>query len=538
MGVQHGQGTRRLLLAVFIGFTATAYAECTGPQALTAKLRAHPTSENAILLGSWFASHDQFGCAANTFRAALKSDPKSAQLYYLEGLALFAWKHVDEAIAPLKESVRLDPQVVKPHLILASALDQLGQSAEAESQWKQALAIDPRNVAALEGLSAALLARQDNVAVIGLLQSAPHTERLAINLAKAYGTLNYIDQADAVLTEALKASPGSVPLASAMTVVLVKERRHQDAINLLQHTVQANPGNQEAAVLLFRLLVLTNHINLARPMAPKLLALHPNDSEVLYLSGIVDRSVGDYPQAKAHLEKAVALDGEFFNSRYNLGMVLVFLHEWKEAREHLEKAIALGAPQPQVHFELAKALRGLGDSDGALEQMKLYQKLKKAEEATLEATTSVTQGDADLEAGKLPEAIAHYREAVEGVPDNAGFRFKLAIALHKSGDADAERAQLEEAVKLKPGLAGAQNQLGILYSHSGNIEGATEHFQMAVRAAPGWAEAWVNLAAEQAEGGHFAEARESVATALRLDSGNAQAHALNEQLARDPAAHP
>ena len=104
--------------------------------------------------------------------------------------------------------------------------------------------------------------------------------------------------------------------------------------------------------------MLTNHVTAAKPMAPKLLAEHPHDPEVLYLSGIVDRTVGDYPQAKEHLEAAVALDPNFFNSRYNLGMVLVFLHEWKEASEQLEKAIALGATEPQVHFELAKALRG------------------------------------------------------------------------------------------------------------------------------------------------------------------------------------
>jgi tetratricopeptide (TPR) repeat protein len=536
MGVQHGRGMRRVLLAACMGLAATAYAECTGPQALVAKLHAQPSSDNAILLGSWFASHQQFGCAVQTFRGALKGDPKSAQLHYLEGLALFGWGHMQEAVAPIEESIRLEPQVVKPHIILASLYERTGRHAEAEEQWKQALAIDPHNVPAFEGLSAALLARQDNIGVIGLLQSAPHTEQLAINLAKAYGTLNYIDEANAVLTEALKAFPGSVPLASAMAVVLVKQHRHQEAINLLQQTVDRNPGNQEAEVLLFRLLVLTNHINLARPIGPKLLAQRPNDPEVLYLNGIVDRSVGDYPQAKAHLEKAVALDGEFFNSRYNLGMVLVFLHEWQEAREQLEKAIALGATEPQVHFELAKALRGLGDSAGALDQMKQYQQLKKTEESELEANTAASQGDADLAAGKLPEAIAHYREAVDDLPDNAGYKFKLAIALHKSGDTEGERAQLEQAVKLDPDLAGAQNQLGFVLSRSGNVADAIEHFRLAVHAAPGWAEAWVNLAAELAENTQFSDAREAVATALRIDPGNAQARALSDQLARDPAA--
>jgi tetratricopeptide (TPR) repeat protein len=536
MGIQRRRSTQWILLAACMGFTGTAHAACTGPQAITAKVHAHPTTENAILLGSWFASHHQFECAVVTFRGAIKANPGSAQLYYLEGLALVGWGHTAEALPALQESIRLESDVVKPHLMLAGLYDQAAQRDKAEEQWKQALGIDPHSVPALEGLSADLLARQDYMDVIGLLRDAPRTERLAINLSKALGMLNYLDDANKVLTEALKLSPGSIPLASAMTVVLVKQLRYQEAINLLQQTVQKNPGNQEAEVQLFRLLVLTNHIDLARPIGPKLLAQRPHDSEVLYLNGIVERSIGDYALAKSHLEAAVAIDPDFFNSRYNLGMVLVFLHEWKEAAEQLEKAIALGATQAETHFELAEALRGLGENDRALEEMKQYQGLKKAEEAGLEAATGAAQGDTDLAAGKVTEAIAHYREAAEGQPDNANYKFKLAIALHKAGDTDAERAQLEEAVKLEPDLAGAQEQLGYLLSRSGDAEGAIEHFRMAVQATPAWVEAWINLAGELAEDGHFAEARDAVATALRLDPANAEARELSDQLARDPAA--
>src|ERR1039458_2791223 len=228
-----------------------------------------------------------------------------------------------------------------------------------------------------------------------------------------------------------------------MTVVLVKQLRYEDAIDLLRQTVRKNPGNWDAEVKLFRVLVLTNNINIARPMGPKLLAQRPHDSEVLYLNGIVERSVGDYAQAKAHLEAAVAIDPDFFNSRYNLGMVLVFLHEWKEAAEQLGRGMAGGATEPQAHFELAKALRGLGEDDRALEEMKQYQQLKKTEDAGIEAATGAAQGDTELAAGKVTEAIAHYREAADGQPDNANYKFKLAIALHRAGDTPGERAQLE-----------------------------------------------------------------------------------------------
>ena len=80
--------TRGILLVACLGLAATAHADCNGPQVLTAALRAHPTTKNAVQLADWFGSHNQFECAVTTLRAAEKKDPNSAQLHYLEALAL------------------------------------------------------------------------------------------------------------------------------------------------------------------------------------------------------------------------------------------------------------------------------------------------------------------------------------------------------------------------------------------------------------------------------------------------------------------
>ena len=218
------------------------------------------------------------------------------------------------------------------------------------------------------------------------------------------------------------------------------------------------------------------------------------------------------------------------------GATLVALHEWKEAKENLEKAIALGDTDPKAHYELAMALHGLGENDRAAQEIQQYQDLQKSGEDELEASSHVSQADEELTAGKLQEAVAHYREACDEAPQNAGYRFKYAIALQKAGDLESERTQLEEAVKLDPKLAGAQKQLGYLLARSGDATGAIEHFQLAVQAAPAWADAWINLGGALAEAGQYPEARKAATMALRLDPGNAQAQKLNDQLARDPAA--
>jgi Flp pilus assembly protein TadD len=218
-------------------------------------------------------------------------------------------------------------------------------------------------------------------------------------------------------------------------------------------------------------------------------------------------------------------------------MVLVFLKEWAPARQELEKSIAMGAKEAQAHYQLALALRGLGETEQAKKEIQIYQEQKTSDEAQLEGAMKAAQGDDEIKADKLQDAIGHYKEATTAQPKNANIKYKLALALHQAGDIDGERVQLEQAIQIDPGLAGAQNELGYLLSRSGDSAGAIQHFRAAVHAAPSYLDAWINLAGALAMAGQFPESHEAVTMALRLDPNNQQAQKLNDRLAQDPAAH-
>lgn len=536
MGCRVGGVKLWILLAVCAGTSATAQAACTGPQQLLSKLQAHPTTANAIELGNWYAGHKQFACAAHTFESALKGDPSSAQLHYLEALALVGTNNPAGAVQEVEQAIKLQPDAIKPHLLLASLDDQAGRAKEADSEWRKALAIDPGSEIALEGLSGSMLARKDYVGVVGLLQRAPRTEVLAFHLAEAMEELNYLDGALDVLLEATKLKPDSLMLANAESVVLVKKKSYQEAVKLWSYTVQHHPGNRLAELQFLRILVLTMHNDQALPLARKMLAQTPHDPEVLYLNGVLDEVTGDNVTAKGRLEEAVSKVPDFYYSHYYLGLVLVRLHEWQEARDNLEKSIALGFSDPKVHYELSLAMRGLGDNEGAAKEVKIYQEMRNAEETQLEATNHAAKADLEMDQGKTQDAINDYKQAIEEAPKDSDIRYKLSVALHKSGDWEGERAQLEQVVQQDPRNAQAQKELGFLLTRSGDLPGAVDHFRLAVEAAPGWMDAWVNLAGCLAEAGRYADAREAVTMALRLDPANPRALKLRDQLASDPSA--
>ena len=511
------------------------WAACNGPQALAAALSTHPTTENAVRLGSWYGAQKQFGCAVDVFQKARKRDPDAEQLYYLEGLAYFSWHHTEDAAPLLKRAAQLNAQDIQPHLLLGILYSQSERLAEAAEQWKAALHIDPESVPALEGFSDDLLRQQQYVPALLLLRAHAKNEKLAINLSKALGKLNYLDDAHKVLSEALQKDSASVALRSALAIVLVQKHQYDDARKLLEEVAAKQPEDADAQLQLLSVLVLSRHANEALPLVKKVLALRPGDAEVLYLSGVVEYTTGDYATAEAHLESAIGLRPDFYLSHSCLGNVLVIQHRWQAAREQLEKAIALGAREADVHFELAKALRGLGESEGATREMQSYQKLKQEESSVLVATSASAQADKDLDAGNLKEAILHYREAIEAQPQYAGYRYKLAVALEKQGDRDAELEALRQTVALDAGIAGAQKQLAWILSERGDRAGAIEHLKLAAQDAPLWGELWINLAAELAMDGQMDEARKAAAHALEIDPDDANAKELNAQLAHIPA---
>lgn len=299
---------------------------------------------------------------------------------------------------------------------------------------------------------------------------------------------------------------------------------------MLETAIKHHPSDLHVRVLYLWILVQQDEAEKAQVLATNLLGEAPHNWEVLYLNGVLDRRAGKYEAARDHLEQAVALNPNHFESRRNLGSVLAELKDPQGARAQLQKAIALGDQDPAVRFELATVLRTLGDNQGAEEQLKIYKQEAQEKSDLTQAYAKADFADQKLAAGDTQQAIALYREALVANPRDASLAYKLAMALDKAGDIMGERAALEQALQIDPNLGEAQNQLGFLASREGDTASAENHFRLAVRASPGYAKAWVNLAATLYLEAKLPEAKDAVERALRLQPDNPQARKLRDTL--------
>jgi tetratricopeptide (TPR) repeat protein len=540
------------LILVFSGRCAMATPPaCRGPERLEQQVRNHPAAAAWAALGAWFGEQQQFICAVSAFQAAVRLDPHYARFRYFLGITYYSAGKTDLAIAELNRAARLDLHDTHSRLALGTALNKAGRGVEAEAAWQEALQIDPASVTGLDWLAKSRIARRDYAGAIDLLRSAPTDEDLTLDLSLAYSNAGDLDTAGSVLSDATRAKSDSMRLATALATVLARAHRYEEAISALKTALAAHPNDPGLQLLDLRLLVLKGDYESARPLEQRLLAASGDNFEVLYLSGLVEREDREFTAANEHLRKAVTLDPQHYDARYNLGVVLARLQQPQSALTQLQLAIKLDPNQAEAYFQLAQVLRTLGHTDQSQAQLNIYrQKMLAAERHDISITKS-SEAAQSLKTGDAARAVELYREAIAADPENATLHYNLALALGRTGDVAEERAALGEALALNPNLSQAEDQLGILTAKNGELAVAEEHFRRALRITPHFAQAsinlgtllgqqgkdreaeqqfrealasnprsvegWTNLAATLASEARYTEARDSAQNAIRID---------------------
>ena len=224
----------------------------------------------------------------------------------------------DAARDELARAIQLTGQQPGDAELTASLTTASGNPAAAESTFRQALAQDPNNIAAVVEL-ASLLQKQ-----------------------------NKLPEADALLTPALAAHPGDPTLIAQTATLYAAEEKTSEALTLLKNLREADPqarANANLTRLYAHLLLLSGDAATAEPLYRTLAQAQPADPSLLDDLGSSLVREQKFPEAQAVLTRAVAQREAFHDDQ-----------AWGEAAGHLAFAASRNhAPQVALQALHARA---------------------------------------------------------------------------------------------------------------------------------------------------------------------------------------
>jgi tetratricopeptide (TPR) repeat protein len=133
-------------------------------------------------------------------------------------------------------------------------------------------------------------------------------------------------------------------------------------------------------------------------------------------------------------------------------------------------------------------------------------------------------GNVLFERGRVDEAMAHFKSAVEIAPGYAKAWYNLAGALNEKGHVDEAISHFQRALEIQPEYSMAHYQLGEILRQRGQLDEAITHFQRAVEIHPEYADAQNALGVALLRKGQVDEAITHLQEALELRPDRAEDH--------------
>lgn len=187
---------------------------------------------------------------------------------------------------------------------------------------------------------------------------------------------------------------------------------------------------------------------------------------------------------------------------------------WHDSEVLWEYTISLRPRTSLAHNNLGMVLAGQGKVEEAVAHYREALNIRPDNEEAHNNLGVALSGQ-----GRAAEAIVHYREALRLKPDAAETYNNLGLALAGQGQADEAIAQYREALRFDPDMAVAHDNLGNALLGQDRAEEAAAQYREALRLRPDYLEAHYNLGLVLARQGRMDAAALEFEAALRIAPG-------------------
>jgi tetratricopeptide (TPR) repeat protein len=258
--------------------------------------------------------------------------------------------------------------------------------------------------------------------------------------------------------------------------------------------------------------IKANDFRSAKAALDQALQKNPKNGAASYYMGVALENLGDKTGAEQRYKDAMRDAPEVTEAAINLGALYLDASRWDEALEVTKKGLARRSDDPGLHANMAMALRGKGDKEGAAAHYEqavrvvgdnadlryaygsLLLEMGNKQRATteLKAAMGAAGGNRALlasigrmlgAAGAFADCVAALDRAIDAA-DDAELRVRRGLCRHSLGDEGGARRDFEAAIKLNAKFAPAHYYLGEALLAGGSAAQASKEFELAAAAAP------------------------------------------------------
>ena len=340
---------------------------------------------------------NQLAEAEQQLREVLKLAPNEATALNLLGAIRAKQGKLDEAEALFSRAVRSDNKLTGAHMNLAYLYLLKGVPEKTASELKEVLRLEPMNAEAAYRLAWLLLSQGSIDECISFVEKLKAKQQPSAPLLGVLGDA-YLRKGErgasvSALKRAIELKPDDPTYHIALGAAWLKHPPDlQEAEQSFRQFLRLRPDDAQGQLHLGYVLLKQKQHREARELLERSIQKGSGTPEAFYYLGLIAQGQNEDARAIELFEKAIQLAPAFAHVHIALGSTYLKLKDYTRAQQALETGVKLSPEDAKAHYNLAMLYARLKNPERAQAEMRTVERLKnegkaQADESDIRAPT-------------------------------------------------------------------------------------------------------------------------------------------------------